>query len=404
MLYSNDSDPSCPKCRSVDMVRMASSCPDKFQLPRHSAHEALTIPFGAFMLVYLLASVPFLTGSAYKHLASWPFALSAMGNLLPKPPLSVAVVAVILLVVLDRSTQTFLLSMGRAAALDSRLSQKLDAGAASLVPGVVPVAVAGFGWAVFLGLKSVDSWLAMATVRTLAGPDWVPLAVQGFLAGGVVVLAGLPLTALVMTQAARVFAENGTLERGEASFGDFARNLAYPYALLPTGMALAMSSGLQLLSVLAVCWFLVAMFVAARHTVKDDTELALSVALLGVVPVILVFFFVTLRIQTNVSYSDWASFRDRTSTLPDLGSFWLAGTIALAGLLILIALIAEVLTRRNDARANITWQQAVTRWRRLLYCERCDGVHLPGQKEFVPSSDVGRLLGEVTGSAAAPER
>ncbi len=391
-MYSKAKDLNCPKCRSLDRVYMASSRRKKLRLPRQSVHETLTIPFGAFMLVYLLASLQLLAGSFQDYLNSWPSALSAMNNLLPKPLLFAAVGAVVILLGLDRSTRAFLLHLWRAAKLDSQLYEEPDVGAPSIALGAVPVGIVSFGWAGFLGFKSLDSWVAMAAARSLSGPDWAPLAVQGFLAGGLVTIAGLPLMALVMTRVAHLFTEYGAPERDEASFRNFARNLAYPYGLLPIGMGLAMASGVQLLFAPAVFWFLAAIFMAARHTVKQNTELALPVTFLGTLPVILAFFFVSLQVQMNVVNSDWYSLRRGASTLPDMESSWLVGIVTIAGLLALPALLAAARTRRKDALANLAWQQAVVPWRELLYCERCNGVHLPNQKEFVPASEVSKLL------------
>ncbi len=282
--------------------------------------------------------------------------------------------------------------MGRAAILDSRLYQEFDAPASSFALATVTAGIASFGWGVFLGLKSLDSWMTMASARAFAGPDLTPLAVQGFLAGGLVVLAGLPLMVFIMARTTRVFAEYGVLQKDDASPRDFARNLAYSYSLLPLAMGLAVSSGIQLLSVLAAGWFLAAMFIATRHTVKQNTELALPVLLLGAVPLTLTLFFVALRVQTNVFNSNWDAFRGRTSPLPDLELPWLVGVLALTALLTLIALVAAVWTRRRNARVSLAWQQAVMPSRHLLYCERCNGVHLPNQRDFVPASEVGRLV------------
>ena len=392
MVGSNVGDLACPKCRNTDRVFMASSYPEMFSLSQQSANEALAVPFGSLMLACLLASLPFLAGSAYRHFTDWPSTLSVMDGLLPRPLLSVAAGLVSLLVIVDKPTRAFLLRWGRSAALDSRLYRELDLRTSSVAPAALTVVFASLGWGVFLGFKSLDWWLAMAKVRAFAGPDLVPLAAQGFLAGTLVSLVGFTTMAFAMAWMARNFAYYTFFQRGEASAGDFARNLAYPYTLLPLAMGLAASGGLQLLFVLATCWFFAAMFVAIRHTVKQSIELALPVLFLGAAPVILTFFFVTLQVQKNMVNSNWNSFRGRVSTLPDLEISWLVGALALTALLTLAALLASAWTRRKNARARVAWQQAVQRWRQLLYCERCDGVHLPNQSDFVPASEVGRLL------------
>lgn len=391
-MYSSTSDLRCPSCRSVDRVVMASSRRDKVQLPRRSTRGTQTPPLGAFMLAFLLASLPFLTGSVYDYLTSWPAELSAANALMPRPLVSGAIAAAVLLAALDRPTRTHLLRLGRAARLDSGLYQDLDSRGSPHSSWKMPVAVAGLGWAVLLGLEPLDSWWAMSREQTLSGPHWLPATAQGFLAGGLVVLAGLPLMAFTMTRFARLFAEYGIFDTEASSFAAFARNLAYPYLLLTLGMGLVVSSGLQLLMVPAICWFLAAMFVATLHTTKQGTDLAVPVALLGAVPVILSFFFVILFVEMTMVNASWDRRPGQISSLPDLETAWLVGSLVLAGLLALIALLAGASARRRNASTDPSRRQSTAPWAHLLYCERCDGVHLPDQKEFVPAREAGRLL------------
>ncbi|HEX9017041.1 MAG TPA: hypothetical protein VF960_13690 [Chloroflexota bacterium] len=393
MAVSNAGALACPRCGNSDRVYQASSYPERFALFQQNRAVTPSIPFGMLMLAGMLATVPFLAGSGYARLTDWPSTPSLVHGLLPKPLLLVAAGLVVLLVVVDRSTRPFLRSWGRAVALDSRLYGELDLRNPAFAPQAIAVGIACLGWGVFLSTKSAEWWLAAARARDFAGPDLAPLATQGFLAGALVSLAGLPVMAFVMAWMARTFADYAFFSRGEASARDFARNLAYPYTLLPLAMGLA-ASGLQPVFALATCWFLAAAFVAARHTVKQSTELALPVLFLGAAPVILTFFFVTLQVQKGVVNSNWGSFRGRTATIPDLEIWWLMGVLTVCTLLTLAAFLAAASTRRKNARSRSFWRQAVHPGSRLLCCERCGGVHLPNQRDFVPASEIGKLLPE----------